>query len=313
MSVVHFAGAAIAAALVLASPADVGAAGQALGLAVSPARLEFKVPAGTTRLESEFQVANRGSQPVTVEVALADVVIDRTGTWQLLPAGSTPYSFPAVFTPSTLQLGVGQVATVRLSAQLTSPRPMLGGALVHPVAAASAAGAGSTGLRVNPDILVPLVAAPVGSSGVVEGVELSGRAAGIQAPQFAEHGPLQVTSEVANSSSFYERSFVTIEWSWLGHVFLRIDEPPVGTFPGGVARTSASTVVQVPGAGAVDVAPWFCVCKVTTTTHLTLLDSTAPPIIQSAWVVVVPWRLLALVVAVLGGVAWGARARRRRP
>jgi len=43
---------------------------------------------------------------VTVQIALSDVVIDHTGAYQLLAPGSTPYSFPATFTASTLTLAV---------------------------------------------------------------------------------------------------------------------------------------------------------------------------------------------------------------
>lgn len=261
-----------------------------VGLAVSPARLDFKVPAGVSDLSSSFQVANKGSDPVAVEIKLEDVVIDKAGAWQLLPAGSTPYSFPATFTPSTLTLAVGKSATIKVAAHVSS-RPLLSGVLVHPVSSSSTA-AGSTGLNISPDLLIPLTAAPVDASGVVQGVELSGKAAGIQLPMFAESGPLTVTSSVQNTAAFYERAFVRVEMANLGRTFLTIQEPPVGTFPGGTARTTASSIVDAPGAGRIDTVPWFCVCRVTTTSNLTLLDSTAPAITQSATVLVAPWRLL---------------------
>jgi hypothetical protein len=300
----------VAAFFLTAIPAQ--AAPSAVGVAVSPARLEFKVPAGTTSLSSSFQVANKGSDAVTVQVSLADVVIDKSGAWQTLAAGSTPYSFPATFTPSTLSLSVGKTATVKVTAHVGS-RPLMGGVLVHPVATASTA-PGTTGLQINPDILIPLLAAPVNGSGVVQGVELKGRAAGLSLPRFQESGPVSVTSAVVNTSTFYERDFTTVTYANLGHTYLTVSLPPQGTFPGGTARSTATSIVTAPGADPFDVTPWFGVIQVTTVTHLTLLDSTAPPIVQSAWIVVAPWRLLLglLGLLVAGALVWRLRCQRRQ-
>jgi hypothetical protein len=311
-----FGGTAIAAVLLLSLSSTLlaHAAPSSVGLAVSPARLDFKIPADVTELESSFQIANMGSDSVTVQITLSDLAIDKSGAWQLLPAASTPYSFPATFTPSSLTLAVGKTATIKVQAHLATSRPIFGGALLHPVAQhSSSSSAGSVGVQINPDLLVPLIAAPVGSNGIVEGVELSGKASGISTPMFVEHGPLSVTSSVVNTSQFYERVFTTITYSNFGHVFLTVDEAPVGTFPAGTARSSSTSIVQAPGAGALDVTPWFGIVEVTTTTHLTLLDSTAPPITQTAWVVVAPWRLLGVLWFVLVfGVALRWQLRRRR-
>ncbi|HUZ68648.1 MAG TPA: hypothetical protein VMU65_02960 [Candidatus Saccharimonadales bacterium] len=311
--------AAIAAAfltLLIAAPTH-ASTGYAFGVAVAPARLEFKVPAGVTALHSQFAVANKSTFAVVVQLSLTDIVIDKRGVWEQLPPGSTPYSFPAVLTPTTLRLQVGETATVRLSAHV-SPRPLLGGVLVHPVSSMSAA-PGTTGVQINPDILIPLVAAPVDSSGVVQGVELAGSPAGIALPMLVEHGPLAVTSSAQNTSAFYERAFTTVEYANFGHTYLTVNEPPVGVFPGGIARSTASSIVHTDQAGDIDVTPWFGLIKVTTTTHMTLLDSTAPPIVQTAWVLVVPYRvalvLLGLLVACTLGWRWrrrgGMRPRRR--
>jgi hypothetical protein len=47
------------------------------------------------------------------------------------------------------------------------------------------------------------------------------------------------------------------------------------------------------------VTPWFGVIQLTTVSHLTVVDSTAPPTTQSAWVVVAPWRLLGVLTVLL--------------
>jgi hypothetical protein len=315
MSFGSFGRAAIVAVLFpLLTSAPVAASGSPVGVVVAPARLDFKLRSGQQDdLDSSFQVANKGAQPQPVEINLSDVVIDKTGAWQLLPPGSTPYGFNASIEPSRLTLAVGATSTIKVSIHVGAPRPMLGGVLVHPVISSSTA-PGTGGLAIHPDILIPLTAAPVDPSGVIEGVELSGEAAGIQLPMFAESGPLSVTSAVTNTANFYERSFVRVEMANLGRTFLTIQEPPIGTFPGGTARTTACSIVVVPVAGRVDTVPWFCICTVSTISNLTLLDSTAPPITQSATMIVAPWRLLLGLLGLMVGASlgWRFRSRRRR-
>ncbi len=302
----------VAASLVLfgataaAAPAPV-----AIGIGVTPARLEWKLPVGTREVHSDVLVFNRSSGPVDVQVSLSDVAINHSGAWQLLAAGSTPYSFPATFTPDHFMLAKNGSLKVAVTASVASLRPLFGGALIQPVATASTGVAsGGIGYHVNTNLLVPLVAAPVGSSGVVEGVELSGRAAGLTVASLVEHGPIAATVAARNTSSFYERAFTTVEYSAWGHTYLTLDLPPVGTFPGTVAQSTATSVVQAPGAGTIDPSPWIGLVHVTATTHLVLLDSSASAIVQDRWVVIFPWRLGLGLLALLCG--WQLIRRVRR-
>jgi hypothetical protein len=285
----------------------------AFGVGVTPARLEWKLPAGIDEVHNDVVVFNRSSGPVDVQLELRDVAIDRNGAWQLLPAHSTPYSFPATFVPDHFSLARGASVKVRVSATIERSRPLFGGVLVHPTAITSTGTApGEIGVQVNPDLLIPLVAAPVGSDGTVEGVELSGQGVGLHVPMIFEHGPIAITAAARNTSQFYERSFTTVVYSAWGHTYLTQDLPPVGTFPGTVATSTAASIVQAPGAGAIDPSPWIGLVHITTTTHMTLIDSSAPPIVQDRWVLVLPYRALLIGLAVLVALVLARRWRSRR-
>lgn len=303
--------------LFLSAPATLAADNptQRIGVLVTPARLDLAVKPGETSIKRELIILNKGVGQDTFSIEPIDLVISN-GTTELLPAHSTPYAAEVSIAPQTLTLGPGKLGKVTVSFD-TSRQPVFFGGLVIASTATSAPqrGAGQgVGVVVRTQIVVPFSAAPVDSSGyLLPSLRLSAKPAGLNLPLVIEGGPIIAESTLRNDGNVYARLFSRYEFSQLGRDFLTVSDVVGSAMPGGYSTTSASTRQRLErGGGLLDVAPLFCVCQVTVTTHAWLANQeTTVPVTQSATVLVLPYRLLlGLLWLVVAGVL-ATRMRRR--
>lgn len=313
-----------------------------VGVAVAPARLELGLVEGSAPVQTTFDVTNTGPAPLTVKVELADLVVNSTGAYQALPAGSTPYSLgpKATLDHASLALGAagGPLATGHVVLTIVveqATRPRYGGLLVTPdITLPPRRGSGGFGVQVTPRILVPLIAAPLGQhpdpaqlaggnyvKGSPESLKLeqasrswADRVIPIDLPHVADHAPLSATSRIKNSGNTFAHAISHFEFTSLvgSHVFLRADPPPQPTFPGTVASSTQTTTVENQG-NSIETAPPMGVVKVHVTTRTRLLDANSEPVDQEEWIVIFPWKeaLLAAVALVVVRFIW-RRIRRRQ-
>ncbi len=288
--------------LVLAALPTQGA-GASVGVLVAPARLDLAIKPDDTTLERDLTVLNRGSATNTFKVSAVDVVIAQ-GVPEVLPPGSTPYSSAAITTlsVSTLTLDPGKSGIVRVSFDVSGHRPLLGALLVVPGQQASAGGGtGRVGIAALPEALVTVSAGPVDSTGELLPSVLLGLApVSLPLPMFAESGPLSATATLKNSGNVYERVLSTYQFSNLGRPFLTVEAPPTSAMPGARASTQATTLQRLEvGGSTVDAAPWLCVCQVRVSTVAWLAGRQTDPVVQTATLIVFPWRLAGAVLGLL--------------
>jgi hypothetical protein len=309
------------------------------GVAVSPPRLDVGVNPSATSLEATFDITNYGNQDETVRLSLVDVYITAGGAYQPLPPRTTPYSLAAQaqLDHDSLQIpplpSRQATAIVKLSLRLVAPhRPLYGALLVQPqLPTGGATGSPGFNARIAPQVLVPLVTAPLQSDNQPDrlapsvhldlsardltlGQETLGwldRLLPFSLPRIADHGSLLASDTVANSGDAYTRSYSHYRFTSAGllpllggdKVFLEVDHPPVPTLPGGLARSGASTRVTT-GRSSADSAPVFGLVRVRVTTRMKLVESVTEEVAQEEWILVLPWKelllgLLALVVVVV--------------
>lgn len=284
---------------------------------VTPARLELALPDNTDRLSGSLIVANNGAATANVTIQIVDFTVQRSA-YQFLPAGSTPYSIAAAISLSvshaTLRPGVQLPVSYTL--QLPAPHRPLAGAIIVATDAPSAAAipGGSGALSLIEQVAVPVLAIPTNAGGLAEQLRLTVAPAGLNLPWVAEGGPLAVTAHLRNSGNVIGRADSWTEFSSFGRTFLRAEAPPAVVLPGAQATTTSDTRAAVVNSlEKVDTAPLVCLCHVVVTSRLILLDQASPTVTQDGYVLIAPWRLLAVVLAVLGGVYVGWwRVRRRR-
>lgn len=278
--------------LAIASPAPAHAS---VGLLVSPARIDLALKPSDATLERDLTVVNAGSGTNRLHVAVVDVLVNH-GAAEILPLGSTPYSAVRIATlsQSTLSLDAGRQAVVRVRFDVSGHRPFLTGLLVT-------ADVGS-GTQI-PQVLVTVSAAPVDATGeLLQSVQIGLAPVRLSLPALDESGPIDATATLRNNGNTYERVFSTYEFSTFGHTWLRVQAEPSSAMPGATASTSAGTVQRLEASGqAVDTAPWACICEVRVSTVAWLADrQTTPPVVQSQWIVIFPWRVALLVLIGLG-------------
>lgn len=299
---IRLVGAAFVAASVLFS---VTPAQAATGVFVAPARVDvsFKPTDGAVKLD--LKVINRSTYRDSFTVAPVDLLVRDNAPY---PAGATPYGTSAhtTLTPNAFTLDPGQSIVVKVVLDVSAHRPMFGGLLVTPAVNGS-------GILAIPEVLVPITLAPLDWQGQLQGVNLALAPVRLKVPFLQESGPIVASAQVRNDGDFFARAYSTFEFSSFGHAFLRVQAPPGDAMPGQIAVTSATTrqALQVDG-NAVDTAPWLCVCQVTVRTYAQLGNQrTVVPVVQTTTVIVLPWRLAGLVLAIIGGAWWGTRRRRR--
>lgn len=279
----------------------------ATGVEVAPARIDvsFKPDAGT--LAIDLKVTNRSDYRDTFTVTPVDLVVRDNTPY---PAGATPYGTSAhiTLTMATLMLDPKQVATVRATFDVSQHRPLFGGILVTPQVSSK------PGVYAIPSVLVPITLAPLDSNGQLAGVDLALTPTHLDVPSVMESGPISVKASLRNSGSFFERAYSTFTYSSFGHPFLVVNAPPGDALPGQLAVTGATTRQRLEATGqTVDTAPLACWCTITVQTYAQLGDQqTVVPVVQTATVIVLPWRLAGLVLAVVFGATIGARRARRR-
>ncbi len=275
-----------------------------IGLLVAPARIDLAERPSDSTITRQLSVANRGSGRDTFSISAVDVVV-HDGIPESLPPSSTPYSLSTITSirPSTLTLDPGKEGTVKVAFDVSAHKPVLGALLVVPQQQAAAdtapSGNGSVGMITLPRALVIVSAAPVEASGeLLPSISLGVAPVTLNAPTLVESGPITATATLRNSGNTYERVFSTYEFSNLGHVWLRVQAPPSSAMPRGSATTAATTRQRLEASGqSVDTAPWLCLCEVKVSTYAWLANrATTPPVVQTATVIIFPWRIAGIML-----------------
>jgi hypothetical protein len=223
------------------------------GLAAAPARIELGVLPGTSDLEQDVAVTNRGPQPAHVHAELSDLVITRADAYDAVPAGQTPYSASQLAHIDVEDLDLdaagspAATGTVRLLVNADRLDRPLYGALSLELADSSAPTVDLGEVRVSPQlhpsILIPVMFVPLsdtggsgaadrpeGSSQLAQSIQLDVRGLSlavvqrddhgwldrvipVSIPGVADHGPLLATAELQNSGNAFGRAFTTYDFS----------------------------------------------------------------------------------------------------
>ena len=313
---------AVAGALAFAfalTPLSAMAVGGSTGVQVAPARVDLPIKPSDNTITTDLKVRNRGSARNSFSVSVVDVVVH--GFPESLAPGSTPYSLAALttITPSTLTLDPGQEGTARVSFDVSRHRPVLGALLVRPAGepGSTATGQRAIGLIAVPEALVTVSMAPVGQTGeLLPSVSLGLDPVSLQVPAFVESGPIVVRSTVRDTGTFFERLTADYTFSGFGHPFLTVKGVPADAMPGQTGSTAATTRQRLEASGqSVETTPVLCLCQVTVLTYAELAGrrTITPAAVQTAYVVVFPWKIALAVVLMLSmALAWRTLRRRTR-
>jgi len=290
------------------------------GVLVLPARFDLAVKPGEMSIARELVVMNTGTAPDTYSIQSTDLVVSN-GTTELLPAHSTPYAADVAITPATLALNPKQQGKVTVRFDVSKQPVFFGGLVIASTSAPTPQTTTGVAVLTRTQIVVPFSAAPVDDTGELlpeihlaiepAGLRLSGLKVGPL--WFQESGPIVATATARNDGDVYERQLAGYEFSAEGRTFLKVDGLTQSAMPGGSASTRTSTVQALEhDGGLIDTSPIFCFCGVRAEIRGSIAERATAPVTESAYVVVLPFRALLIVLAVVLGALWGARRRQRR-
>lgn len=295
---------------------------------VAPSRIELPV-SNSEPVKREITIANLSASPETVEIQNEDFTVNSDGAYVWLAPNSTPWSIAPGLTVSAKlpNLDIAPRSTIKVDLTyfpITTTALRAGALLFIPHVLGDTEGTSSSGgfgVNVKVQAIVPVLAIPTGSDGKLDSrVKLVASPVSLDIPDalnlfgvsFIESGPIQAHAVYRNTGNAIARLDPWFAWSNLGKTFLRSESPPAVALPGELSKASASTVLTLPGqASSVDVTPMFCICTVRSSGRYVLLAETSAEASQSQLVVVAPFRIIGITLAVLGGIWWGARQARR--
>lgn len=289
---------------------------------VAPARVEMPVPDGRI-IRRQFSIANLSSSPETVAIEPVDFTITDDGTYEWLQPGATPWSIAPGLTVSAVSVHLAPKTATKLTVTylpIVTDHIRAGALLFTPTLDGAADGsAGNFGVAVKVQAIVPVLAIPSGSNGKLDqrvklasqpiSLHLSG-VLNVGPISFAEPGVLHVHATFRNIGNALVRFDPWVTWSNLGRDFWNQELPPAVAMPNQDATVNGSTTANLPGQGTVDLTPTFGIVRVRVTATPILLGEAGPTATQERWVIVAPFRIIGLVLAVLLGAYVGARRAR---
>lgn len=291
---------------------------------VAPARVELAVT-GTGPVTSAFNVANLSTTAEVVTIQQVDFTVVNDA-YQVLPVRATPWSIAAglVLTSTRLTLAPKSQAVVGLTYTPLSQVAVRAGALLFtPTVVTSTSPVGMT-VAIVEQVMVPILAVPSGSDGRLDSrVHLAGRTGPLDllsvlswgGISFQEPGTIQARSTWTNAGNAIGRWDVWTTWANLGQTYAQVESPPAVSLPGQTVSVTADTAVDVDHHGRVELTPTFGIVTVHAEGRLVLLGQSSDQLSTGdRLVIVAPWRILGLVLAIVVFAWWGRQrllARRR--
>lgn len=259
------------------------------GLLVSPTRLV--VQPGQVNDEQYFQVSNKGTLPLDVEVNKRDFVASGTGT-MVLQAGA-PYSASNWVTvvPARFHLGPGE--GTRIAVRIAIPaEPDSGDHQVALVFIVPASADSTTNIRVNRGIGVPVFVTVPGQ------VDASAEVTNLHAPSFVLGGPITFVATMHDTGTVH-RDFRGDG----GRLAIGVDGQQV-EFPDFTVLRGSSREITTEWTDT----PLWCFCQATVS--MARADGTIQQ--ATATVVILPLHLLGIALVALLALLLGGRFLRQR-
>ena len=175
---------------------------------------------------------------------------------------------------------------------------------------------------VKPQVMVPVLAVPSGSSGKLDSrVQLSGRTGPLElltaitlgGLSFQEPGTILARSTWLNTGNAIGRWDVWTTWTNLGHDYAQVESPPAVSLPGQTVSVTANTALDINHHGTVELTPTFGIITVHSAGQLILLGQASNQVnTRDQLVIVAPWRVLGVLLVGLA-IAWWVIRRRTMP
>lgn len=317
-------------------------------LTVSPDRIQLTANTSSSSTSGALHVTVLSSVDAQLSVSVADVVADEDGKWVKAPLGSTSYTLDSrlVVSPTEVSIvpsPVEQDYPIDLSIPIASmDQPRVGIVSVTLVPGQPTSGSGmaiNQGLGIDTAVVSESAPGTITASSNVK-VSLEAQGLDIEStgvftpvdgllpdlvPAVVDHGPVTTLARYRNNGDFIVDAQTTFEFATVsplsalpgntdeGDVFYELKEIHKYALPGQPASAEGTSLIETPGAAALDTLPFIGFVKVTATTTGTLGPLAAAPVVQSTVFLVFPWKeALALLLVIVLWVLFKRWRRNRR-